>query len=770
MIENDETIKAIFNEEVDVEYTDEAKIAPESEADNIDKVSVTRDEITFKEKTLFVEDLKEGDVLVVNHAVSGAEEGLLKRITEISQDRKTAKVEPAMLDDVIESGDISVTKSISFDYMMENMEKAEGVRILEVDKQNEKFSFEKEITKDVKIEGYIAVEADTEVGLDLKFRERRWLPDAPSGIKEFEFYFIPGFETKKSLTVGDSVKWDNDYDSIEFSGPPIPIYGPVTITPRISLVAGAEGEVGAEMYTEASYDRYYRAGFYYHHDSGWERVLREEGEGFQFEEPSLKGFASARVYTGPDLMGSAGVAYTAEAGLGVSVYGNIKAEGEVQPYPSWMWSYDVKSFVEAGLFANLELVRIASIDFEGPSERFLEKNIAYGVSGYINSDGEGLEDVKIDFESDSFIGSSEASITCSDGYWSKHLLSGEVIATPSKDGYYFEPESKIIAGSKSNVNFNAFLKDEPIEEYTLTIETEGFGSTNPAEGSHIYNEDETVNISAVPDEGWEFSHWEGDVTDSESADTTVTLNDDKTIIANFIEEDELSIKYEGRILVDGDSPGKAISVEVAGDLSTEIETDSTGYFSITSTEEGIQVGDEIRLMVSSSRNYDTSDIDSLGLSSYVHIRSFQVEEGEWNLPELDLYKYGLDLVQPEGEETIESFPYNVEISTYTGSLNQTIYWLYFSDLDGNYIGDSSDVFDDERFNFDGTLVGGDTLDQDASWYLAAAYEEGDYLIEINTFGTYVYLENDISAAEIRPQSEILILERPAEKRSYFNFD
>lgn len=522
----------------EIGYTDKAKTLPESEAKNIEKVSENKNEITFKENTIFMEGLKEGDVLIVNQAVPGAEEGLLERITEISKDERTAKIEPAMLDDVIETGDISVTTSITFDYMVENMQAAEGVKILDVDKQSGKIYFERELTDSVTIEGYIGVVTDTEVGLELKYREKRWLPDSPSGIKEFEFYFIPGFETKINLNVGENVEWDNDYKIVEIPGPPIPIYGPVAITPRISLVVGAEGEVGAEMYTEATYDRYYRAGFCYHNDSGWNRILEEEGDDFHLEEPSLKGFASARVYVGPNLMGSAGVAYVAEAGMGVSVYNNIQAEGEVQPSPSWMWSYDLDMFVEAALFANLELLRIASIDWEGPSQKFLERNLAYGASGYVNMGGGGLEGVEIDFESDNFISSSKASKTGSDGYWNKHLLSDSVTVIPSKDGYYFEPESRIITSSASDVNFTAFPEDGPIEEYTLTIQTEGKGTTTPIEGPHTYNEDETVNISASPDEGWIFSYWEGDVADTESAETTVTMTEDKLINVVFEEEEE----------------------------------------------------------------------------------------------------------------------------------------------------------------------------------------------------------------------------------------
>ena len=71
------------------------------------------------------------------------------------------------------------------------------------------------------------------------------------------------------------------------------------------------------------------------------------------------------------------------------------------------------------------------------------------------------------------------------------------------------------------------------EIFTLTIALNGSGSTNPAVGEHEYQEGTVVNISATPDEGWQFVNWSGDVADPNSASTTVTVESDKTITANF---------------------------------------------------------------------------------------------------------------------------------------------------------------------------------------------------------------------------------------------
>jgi uncharacterized repeat protein (TIGR02543 family) len=42
-----------------------------------------------------------------------------------------------------------------------------------------------------------------------------------------------------------------------------------------------------------------------------------------------------------------------------------------------------------------------------------------------------------------------------------------------------------------------------------------------------------VSISAAPSAGWQFVNWSGDVADTNSANTTVIINSNKTITANF---------------------------------------------------------------------------------------------------------------------------------------------------------------------------------------------------------------------------------------------
>lgn len=76
--------------------------------------------------------------------------------------------------------------------------------------------------------------------------------------------------------------------------------------------------------------------------------------------------------------------------------------------------------------------------------------------------------------------------------------------------------------------------------YTLIIEISGEGSTDPQPGPHSYAAGAIVPLTATPAEGWEFLNWGGDdaddlaaIADPNSATTTVTINSNHIITANF---------------------------------------------------------------------------------------------------------------------------------------------------------------------------------------------------------------------------------------------
>ena len=75
-------------------------------------------------------------------------------------------------------------------------------------------------------------------------------------------------------------------------------------------------------------------------------------------------------------------------------------------------------------------------------------------------------------------------------------------------------------------------------QYDLTtLSTEGGSVTEPGEGVFTYDGGTAVELVATPDEGYQFDEWTGDVdtiTDIEADETTITINGDYSITANFV--------------------------------------------------------------------------------------------------------------------------------------------------------------------------------------------------------------------------------------------
>jgi len=84
---------------------------------------------------------------------------------------------------------------------------------------------------------------------------------------------------------------------------------------------------------------------------------------------------------------------------------------------------------------------------------------------------------------------------------------------------------------------NICCTTEPTTEYDLIISsTAGGNVTDPGEGTFTYDEGEEVTLVATPDADYHFVNWTGDIDDiddDEDATTTITMNGDCTITANF---------------------------------------------------------------------------------------------------------------------------------------------------------------------------------------------------------------------------------------------
>ncbi|MGB7533330.1 MAG: PGF-CTERM sorting domain-containing protein, partial [Halobacteriota archaeon] len=136
--------------------------------------------------------------------------------------------------------------------------------------------------------------------------------------------------------------------------------------------------------------------------------------------------------------------------------------------------------------------------------------------------------------------------TTSAGYYSMtHTFEGtiESLIIASKTGYVtnstvITTTAGFIPTPRYVVNFT-LEEAEEIQRYNLTISntTAGGTVTVPGEGTFTYDEDTVVNLKAVAYTGYEFVSWTGDdvstIADENAKDTTITMNDNYTITANF---------------------------------------------------------------------------------------------------------------------------------------------------------------------------------------------------------------------------------------------
>jgi len=70
-------------------------------------------------------------------------------------------------------------------------------------------------------------------------------------------------------------------------------------------------------------------------------------------------------------------------------------------------------------------------------------------------------------------------------------------------------------------------------DLTMAVSPGSGGSTTPTEGVHTYAEGTVVAVSATANPGFSFTGWSGPVADPSLAATTVTMDADKTVTANF---------------------------------------------------------------------------------------------------------------------------------------------------------------------------------------------------------------------------------------------
>ncbi|WGI17964.1 type IV pilin [Methanonatronarchaeum sp. AMET-Sl] len=233
-----------------------------------------------------------------------------------------------------------------------------------------------------------------------------------------------------------------------------------------------------------------------------------------------------------------------------------------------------------------------------------------------------------------------------------------------------EPSGKTIQVMTTTVT--QLEPKDPTKEYSLNIEVEGEGTTNPAPGEHIFEEGDEVTIETTPDEGWVFSEWTGDIQETDS-EITITMDSDKTVTAIFEETDPDPVEYTLTIDVEGEgttnpAPGEHI-FEEGDEVTIETTPDEgwvfsewTGDIQETDSEITIEMNNDIELIA----------VFELEDEIYTPIELDFEHEGEgeyyWVLkdpPEQDwswyVNSWGAQIVEINGEDFTNQYSWNQDL-------------------------------------------------------------------------------------------------------------
>ena len=162
---------------------------------------------------------------------------------------------------------------------------------------------------------------------------------------------------------------------------------------------------------------------------------------------------------------------------------------------------------------------------------------------------------------------------------------------------YKKTEKSITVNEGSN-NLGEIILEKNTEYYSLNINIEGKGTVNKDPDKEKYEKDSKVNLTASPQEGWEFSNWSGSV-ESSKKEIEVIMGSEKTIKATFKEVDSsLEINnISDKTIDEGKSLTFTVETNYQGDDEINLEAknlpnganfnNSTGEFSWTPTSEDI---------------------------------------------------------------------------------------------------------------------------------------------------------------------------------------
>ena len=241
-------------------------------------------------------------------------------------------------------------------------------------------------------------------------------------------------------------------------------------------------------------------------------------------------------------------------------------------------------------------------------------------------------------------------------------------------------------------------------EYTLTVSsTYGGGVIAPGEGTFAYYSGTVIELVARPASGYRFLNWSGDMCDIasvNSASTTITMNDDHSVIANFevFESAQCSLIISSTVGGSVTTPGEG-SFSYDGDMAVSlVATPNSGYQFVNWTGNIHTIGDvnAASTTITMNGNYSViASFEAIPLTQYTLTISSTIG-GSVSTPGQGIFRYDagavVDLVA-ESEEGYKFFNWtgdieNIEMITSVNVTSSTRHWQtatpFSITMEGNY--------------------------------------------------------------------------------------
>ena len=244
----------------------------------------------------------------------------------------------------------------------------------------------------------------------------------------------------------------------------------------------------------------------------------------------------------------------------------------------------------------------------------------------------------------------------------------------------------------SDYSITANFEEAPGTYYTLTMAVTGSGSTSPAVGQHSYAAGTEVPISATPASGYGFVNWTGNVgtiANPNAASTTITINGNYSITANFQEGDGVVFPDPNLEAAIREAIGKPIGPIYESDLEglTSLSASHQSITNLSGLEDCINL---TSLDLSHNRIGDISPLANLTSLAWLDLSYNEISDisplaNLTNLKWLYLYSNQISSISPLVNLTKLTylFLHSNQISDISPLANLTgLKWLY---LYGNQI-------------------------------------------------------------------------------------